>query len=131
MLLSQAETRARVIRGSECPVVRDLLTRVGDKWSILIVTALGDGSLRFSELKRNVGGISQRMLTRTLRNLERDGLVRRTVYPTVPPSVDYELTLLGMTLLGKVIELADWAIEHSESIASSRSSYDQRTPLNS
>ena len=119
------DTRLRVAKGSACPLVRDVLTRVGDKWSVLIVTALGDGSLRFSELKRKVSGISQRMLTRTLRNLERDGLVSRKVYPTVPPRVDYQLTTLGMTLLDNVMQLADWVVEHSSSISASREKFDQ------
>ena len=78
-----------------------MLARVGDKWSVLIVSLLGDGPQRFSEIKRMVGGISQRMLTLTLRGLERDGLVTRTVFPTVPPRVDYELTELGRSLWGR------------------------------
>src|SRR6188508_3385488 len=81
-----------------CPAVRDVLNRVGDKWSVQIVALLGDGRMRFSELRRAIEGISQRMLTLTLRGLERDGLVTRTIFPTIPPRVDYELTTLGRTL---------------------------------
>ena len=83
----------------ECVFVREVLTRVGDKWSVLAIVLLGDGAQRFSELQRAIEGISQRMLTLTLRGLERDGLVARTIYPTVPPRVDYALTPLGRTLL--------------------------------
>src|SRR5262245_59511361 len=91
-----------------CPAVREVLHRVGDKWSVQIVALLGDGSMRFSELRRSIEGISQRMLTLTLRGLERDGLVTRTVFPEIPPRVDYELTRLGKTLLEPISALADW-----------------------
>ena len=84
-----------------------MLARVGDKWSVLVVTRLGDGPLRFNELRRSIGGISQRMLTLTLRGLERDGLVTRTVFPTIPPRVDYALTALGRDLLQPVSALGD------------------------
>ncbi|HTU63507.1 MAG TPA: helix-turn-helix domain-containing protein, partial [Polyangiales bacterium] len=87
---------------AECPATREILNRVGDKWSVLVVVLLGDASKRFNELRRAIEGISQRMLTTTLRGLERDGLVKRTVYPTNPPQVDYALTKLGRTLLGPV-----------------------------
>src|ERR1700751_3640882 len=83
----------------ECRAVSEVLSRVGDKWTVLVVTMLGDGPKRFNELRRSLGSISQRMLTLTLRGLERDGLVSRTVYPTVPPRVEYELTRLGRSLL--------------------------------
>jgi DNA-binding HxlR family transcriptional regulator len=82
----------------DCRALSSILARVGDKWTVLIVVLLGDGPKRFNEIKRMVGGISQRMLTFTLRGLERDGLVKRTVFPTTPPRVDYELTGLGGTL---------------------------------
>src|SRR5437762_1477921 len=85
-----------------CIAVKEILTKVGDKWSVLIIAALGNGPVRFSELKRNVGSITQRMLTLTLRSLERDGLISRKVYSTNPPSVDYRLTTLGQTLLEPV-----------------------------
>lgn len=106
--------------------VRHLLTRIGDKWSLLVISLLGNGSLRFSELKREVEDISQRMLTLTLRNLERDGLVKRTVYPTVPPKVEYELTELGTTLLDTIDSLVQWTVSHLDDIATAREEYDQR-----
>lgn len=107
-----------------CPAVREVLDRVGDKWSVLIVSVLGDGSMRFSELRRSIDGISQRMLTLTLRGLERDGLVTRTIYPTVPPRVDYELTRLGRTLLEPLTALAEWAQKHRTPIQEARLRYD-------
>ena len=97
--------------GSGCPL-RDILDRVGDKWSVLVVVLLRDGQLRFSDLRRSVEGISQRMLTHTLRQLERDGLVERTVYPSVPVRVEYELTALGRTLIEPLAALAQWAEDH-------------------
>mgnify|MGYP002621403448 FL=1 len=106
--------------------VREVLDRVGDKWSIAVVNQLGSGPRRFSELKRAIDGISQRMLTSTLRTLERDGLVHRTVYPEVPPRVEYELTELGRTLLDTTWELMNWALEHREEIDRARSRYDAR-----
>lgn len=111
-----------------CPFVREVLTRVGDKWSVLVIVLLGDGSKRFSQLKRTIDGISQRMLTLTLRGLERDGLVTRTVFPTVPPSVDYALTPLGKTLLKTVTELANWASANRQEIERSRAEFDRRDP---
>ena len=85
---------------SDCRGVASVLSRIGDKWSVLVIMMLGDGPRRFNELKRMIGGISQRMLTLTLRGLERDGLVKRTIFPTIPPRVDYELTDLGRGLSG-------------------------------
>ncbi|MCT2586478.1 helix-turn-helix transcriptional regulator [Actinophytocola sp. S1-96] len=105
---------------------RQIMDRVGDKWSIAIVHTLGRDTLRFTELKRAIDGISQRMLTATLRGLERDGLVERTVHPVVPPRVDYRLTELGLTLLGTVCELANWAVNHADEIAGARADYDAR-----
>ncbi|XKG99766.1 helix-turn-helix transcriptional regulator [Pelagibacterium halotolerans] len=102
----------------------DILNRIGDKWSVMIVGRLGHGTKRFSELKRAVEGISQRMLTLTLRNLERDGLVVRTVYPEIPPRVEYKLTPLGETLLEPINALWDWASVHGEDIARARERYD-------
>src|SRR5262245_36683565 len=99
-------------KGPTCLAVRDVLNRVGDKWSVLVVEVLGDGSRRFSELRRSIEGISQRMLTLTLRGLERDGLVTRTSFPTIPPRVDYELTVMGRTLLKPIMALADWSEEN-------------------
>src|SRR6201999_2655885 len=102
---------------SDCRAVSDVLARVGDKWSVLVVTQLGGGPKRFNELRRTIGGISQRMLTLTLRGLERDGLVTRTVFPTVPPRVDYELTSLGRDLLQPVSALGGWALKNRAKIA--------------
>ncbi len=108
-----------------CPL-RDVLDRVGDKWSVLVVVLLKDGRLRFSDLRRSVEGISQRMLTHTLRQLERDGLVERTVYPSVPVRVEYELTALGRTLIEPLAALARWAEDHRGVILSARAAYDSR-----
>jgi DNA-binding HxlR family transcriptional regulator len=106
-----------------CPL-RDILDRVGSKWSVLVVVLLKDGRRRFSDLRRSIEGISQRMLTQTLRQLERDGLVARTVYPSVPVRVEYELTALGGTLLGPLETLAQWAESHRGAILASRAAYD-------
>ena len=100
-------TRGKPHVTEDCRAVSAVLARIGDKWSVLTVSRLGGGPLRFNELKRDIGGISQRMLTLTLRGLERDGLVTRTVFPTVPPRVDYELTALGRSLLVPVSALGD------------------------
>jgi DNA-binding HxlR family transcriptional regulator len=97
-----------------CPAAREALNRVGDKWSIYIVGHLRDGRLRFNALWRGIEGISQRMLTLTLRGLERDGLVTRTIYPTMPPRVGHELTDLGRTLLEPVLAISQWAERHRE-----------------
>lgn len=107
-----------------CTPVREILSRVGDKWSILAIMLLSERPWRFNELKRAIEGMSQRMLTLTLRNLERDGLVTRTVYPTVPPSVEYALTPLGQSLCGPVIALGRWAQDNNEQIDASRHQYD-------
>lgn len=112
----------------DCRAVSELLSRVGDKWTVLIVKALveqpdGPGR-RFNELKREVGGISQQMLTRTLRTLERDGMVARTVHPTVPPSVEYALTELGRSLAVPVMALADWTFAHLPQIHANRAAYE-------
>jgi DNA-binding HxlR family transcriptional regulator len=101
-----------------------VLARVGDKWSVLVVGVLSDGPMRFSELRRAIDGISQRMLTLTVRGLERDGLVTRTVTPTIPPRVDYELTRLGKTLLEPILGLAKWADVNRPAIQQSRDRYD-------
>ncbi|TDC13071.1 transcriptional regulator [Streptomyces sp. 8K308] len=106
--------------------VRQILDRVADKWSLLVVALLDQGSWRFTELRREIDGISQRMLTVTLRNLERDGLVRRTVHPVVPPRVDYELTPLGATLHDTIQALVRWTESHQEEIAAARAAYDER-----
>jgi len=108
----------------DCRAVGDVLARVGDKWSVLVVTRLGKGRLRFNELRRAIGGISQRMLTLTLRGLERDGLITRTVFPTIPPRVDYALTPLGRDLLNPVSALGAWAIRNQPKIARARELFD-------
>jgi DNA-binding HxlR family transcriptional regulator len=108
----------------ECRAVSEVLARVGDKWSMLVVVMLGDGPRRFNELRRSIGGISQRMLTLTLRALERDGLVTRTVFPTIPPRVDYELTELGRSLLTPVGALSTWALENRSRIQLARQRFD-------
>lgn len=107
-----------------CPAVREVLNRVGDKWSVQIVALLGDGPMRFSELRRSIEGISQRMLTLTLRGLERDGLVTRTVFPEIPPRVNYDLTKLGKTLLEPIQGLAEWAEAYRTSIQEAREKFD-------
>jgi DNA-binding HxlR family transcriptional regulator len=109
---------------SDCRAVSDVLARIGDKWSVLVVSRLGNGPLRFNELRRAIGGISQRMLTLTLRGLERDGLITRTVYPTIPPRVDYALTALGRDLLNPVSALGTWAIRNQPKIARAREQFD-------
>jgi DNA-binding HxlR family transcriptional regulator len=108
--------------------VREILERVGDKWSLFVISCLGDGPKRFTALKRSVDGISQRMLTVTLRGLERDGIVSRTMYPVMPPRVDYELTPLGQTLLDAVGALMTWADAHLDEVDAAREAYDARTP---
>src|SRR5476649_19220 len=108
----------------DCRAISGVLARIGDKWSVLIVTRLGAHPMRFNELKREIGGISQRMLTLTLRGLERDGLVTRTVFPTVPPRVDYELTALGRSLLEPVSGLGLWARTHRPDIQDARKRFD-------
>jgi DNA-binding HxlR family transcriptional regulator len=109
---------------AECLKISQVLARIGDKWSLLIVTRLGEGPRRFGELLRSIDDISQRMLTRTLRGLERDGLVRRTVVPSLPPRVEYELTDLGRSLQGPVTVLSQWAAENLSAIDAARASYD-------
>jgi DNA-binding HxlR family transcriptional regulator len=109
---------------SDCRAISDVLARVGDKWSVLVVTRLGGGPVRFNELRRSIGGISQRMLTLTLRGLERDGLVTRTVFPTIPPRVDYALTALGRDLLTPVSALGEWATRNQLKIARARERFD-------
>ena len=109
----------------ECRAVSEVLARIGDKWSVLVVSTLGPGSKRFNEIRRSLGSISQRMLTLTLRGLERDGLVKRTVFPTIPPRVDYELTALGRSLLEPVSGLGDWARQNRPAIEKARAQFDR------
>lgn len=108
----------------DCRAVSDILQRVGDKWTVLVVGKLGEGPLRFNELRHAVGGISQKMLTTTLRGLERDGFVTRTVFPTIPPRVDYELTALGRELLDPVAALGDWARRNTGRVKAARDRFD-------
>lgn len=108
--------------------VREVLDRIGDKWSVLVVVELAAGVRRFRQLQRAVPGISQRMLTLTVRRLERDGLVTRTVYPTIPPQVEYGLTEMGRSLHRQVRALADWAAAHRDDVAESRRRWDAEHP---
>jgi DNA-binding HxlR family transcriptional regulator len=108
----------------DCRAVSGVLNRVGDKWTVLVVTKLGPGRMRFSELRDAVGGISQKMLTATLRGLERDGFISREQFPTIPPRVEYELTDLGRELLEPVTALAEWARRNGERVAKARMRFD-------
>jgi DNA-binding HxlR family transcriptional regulator len=110
----------------DCRAVSEVLARVGDKWSILVVSELGTGPRRFNEIRRALGSISQRMLTLTLRGLERDGLVTRTVFPTIPPKVEYELTSLGRSLLEPVSGIGLWARQNRFAIADARKRFDHK-----
>lgn len=131
---AQIQTPDQIVQTSssadgDCREVREILNRVGDKWSLQIVGELAQGRRRFGELRRAVEGISQRMLTLTLRLLERDGLVSRTVLPTIPPSVEYELTLLGTTLIEPVRALAAWARDHRGAIRAAHGRFDAETQV--
>ncbi|MFJ8463109.1 winged helix-turn-helix transcriptional regulator [Streptomyces swartbergensis] len=106
--------------------VRQILDRIADKWSLLVIALLDNRRLRFTELRREIDGVSQRMLTVTLRSLERDGLVKRTVHPVVPPRVEYELTSLGRTLHTTIQSLVTWTERHQDEIAAARTAYDAR-----
>ncbi len=107
-----------------CRTISSLLARIGDKWTVLVVSTLGEGSKRFNELRREIPSVSQRMLTLTLRNLERDGLVSRTVTPSIPPRVDYALTDLGYSLLKPVAALSQWALDNVEAIHEAQAQFD-------
>jgi DNA-binding HxlR family transcriptional regulator len=111
---------------ANCRAMSDVLNRIGDKWSVMVVGMLSHGTLRFNELKRQINGVSQRMLTLTLRNLERDGLVTRTIYPEIPPRVEYGLTELGNTLREPIGALWDWSAANHEAIVAAREAYDAR-----
>ena len=110
----------------DCRPINDVVSLIGDKWTVLVISLLGDGSMRFSELKNAIGAISQKMLTTTLRGLERDGYVTRTVFPTIPPRVDYELTPLGRDLLVPVKALRDWALANRTRVEEARTKFDAR-----
>jgi DNA-binding HxlR family transcriptional regulator len=112
-------------KASRC-LAREILERVGDKWSLQVIFHLGEGPRRFTALRRGIDGISQRMLTVTLRGLERDGVISRTMYPVMPPRVDYELTPLGGTLLDAVGALIEWADQHVTEVDAARQAYDAR-----
>ena len=116
---------AEICNRSNCAPIREILDRVGDKWSLYIIATLNDGPLRFSEIKRRVNGISQRMLTLTLRSLERDGLLTRTVHDAAPVRVDYQLTAVGSSLLQPIGELLTWALENRRRIEKSRATFDK------
>ncbi len=122
---SPGHSKVPDIHSADCKAVSAVLSRIGDKWSVLIIMQLGHGSRRFNEIKRMIGGISQRMLTLTLRGLERDGIVSRKVTPSIPPRVDYALTELGHDLLQPVAALGDWALRHQPCIAAARAHFDQ------
>ena len=115
-----------LIRGDAGATIRNILDRIGDKWALLIVATLHEGRMRFTELQRHIPGVSQRMLSLTLRNLERNGLVTRTAHAEVPPRVEYDLTAMGRTLIPHAVALAEWAVEHNPEIDESRASYDVR-----
>ena len=114
------------IHNPVCQTISSLLQRIGDKWSVLVVSTLGAGPRRFNELRREIPSVSQRMLTLTLRNLERDGLVKRTVTPSIPPRVDYELTSLGRSLEGPIGQLQQWALDNVGAIHKAQARYDDR-----
>ena len=107
----------------DCRAVSEVLSRVGDKWSVLIISALAERPYRFGELKREIGDISQRMLTQTLRDLQADGLIERTVFPTTPPSVEYRLSPLGKSFLTPLAAMVDWAFSNFGTIRNSRESF--------
>jgi DNA-binding HxlR family transcriptional regulator len=113
-----------LIRGDGGKAIRGILDRIGDKWSVLVIATLDGEPMRFTELQKRIPGISQRMLTRTVRHLERDGLVARTVFPEVPPRVEYELTPTGRTLIQPAVALAEWAVDHNPHVERSQAAYD-------
>jgi DNA-binding HxlR family transcriptional regulator len=122
--MAVTEPRLEQLNPSECRRVGEVLARVGDKWTVLVIDELGEGSRRFNELRRAIKGVSQRMLTLTLKNLERDGLVSRAVTPSVPPRVDYALTDLGRSMLAPVRALGEWAAAHIPDMDAARRRYD-------
>jgi DNA-binding HxlR family transcriptional regulator len=125
--MSQYE-KTCLIRADAGRAIRAVLDRIGDKWTLLIVATLHERRMRFTELQRHIPGISQRMLSLTLRHLERNGLVTRTAHAEVPPRVEYELTQTGQTLIAPAVTLAEWAVEHNPDIEQSQKAYDSQRP---
>ena len=123
---TQTDQKRVFLNNSDCPI-RNVVAHIGDKWSMIVLFALVDGSERFNALKKRIVGVSQRMLTQTLRDLERDGYVSRTVYPEVPVRVEYELTALGKGIVKPLYQLVSWADENHQQINIARDEYDQRT----
>lgn len=128
--MSDTHTSVRADEAShsyeECRAVADILARIGDKWTVMVVGALSNGPMRYNQIRRLVEGISQRMLTLTLKGLEQNGLVNRTMYPTIPPRVDYELTELGRLLTVPLQALYDWALEHRPAMLAAREKFAER-----
>jgi len=116
---------------ADCQAVTETLDRIGDKWTVLVVGVLEQGTLRYNEIQRAVDGISQRMLTLTLKELERDGIVHRTIYPTIPPRVEYELTELGRNLMVPLRSLYAWAVKHRPAMLAAREKFSERERLSS
>jgi DNA-binding HxlR family transcriptional regulator len=126
--MEETNTRVRGVKPAhpDCQAVTATLARIGDKWTVMVIGVLSQGPLRYSQVRRAVEGISQRMLTLTLKGLEQDGLVRRTVYPTIPPRVDYELTDLGQKLTVPLRSIFDWAVKHRPEMEAARQRYSER-----
>ncbi len=114
--------RSKACEAEACPI-RDVLDRLGDRWTVLVLKVLADGTLRFTEIRRRIDDISQRMLAQTLRRLEQDGLVSRTVHPTIPPRVDYALTELGRSMLTPLGAMVEWAVDNHDKIRAARAAY--------
>ena len=129
--MSGAHSSVRKVDASraDCQAITEILDRVGDKWTVMVVRALEQRPLRYNEIRRVVDGISQRMLTLTLKGLERDGLVSRTMYPTIPPRVDYELTELGNRLMVPLQSLYDWAVKHRPTMLAARKKFAEKERL--
>lgn len=123
-----AEAQSARVHGVDCRPVRELIAKIGAKWSMMIITRLSHGPMRFNALRRDIGGISQKVLTQSLRELERDGFITRTVTPVIPPRVDYALTDLGRDLLVPVNALGAWAVANQARVAAARAAYEQKAP---
>jgi DNA-binding HxlR family transcriptional regulator len=126
---THSSVRKLDLHSDNCQAVAETLDRIGDKWTVLVVGVLEQGPLRYNEIRRAVDGISQRMLTLTLKELERDGLVTRTMYPTIPPRVDYELTQLGKNLMTPLRSLYDWAVKHRPVMLAARKRFAEKERL--